>query len=66
MSPDGSITLYVQADEPGDPAVKPNWLPAPKNGEFSLFIRAYGPTTPIIGGQWTPPPVVKQTSGSTP
>jgi hypothetical protein len=54
---DGSLTIYVQADEPSDPTQRANWLPSPKNGDFSLFIRAYWPEEPIETGEWTPPPV---------
>jgi hypothetical protein len=53
---DGSLTIYVQADEPTDPVQRANWLPAPK-GDFSLHARAYWPKTPVIGGSWTPPAV---------
>lgn len=56
---DGSLTIYVQPDEPKDPAERDNWLPSPKNGEFSLFMRAYWPDDAIIRRQWTPPAVVK-------
>ncbi len=53
---DGSLTIYVQADEPQDPAQRVNWLPAPK-GDFSLYIRAYWPKTAVTDGSWTPPAV---------
>jgi hypothetical protein len=55
-NPDGSQTLYVQADAPPE-AQRTNWLPAPKGGDFSLFLRAYRPKVAIIDGSWTPPPV---------
>jgi len=54
---DGSLTIWVQADEPTDKAQRPNWLPAPKGEDFSLYIRAYWPDPTVTGGQWTPPPV---------
>jgi hypothetical protein len=57
---DGSLTLYVGADAPADPAQRANWLPAPKNGDFSLYIRAYWPEQTVINGQWTPPAVEKR------
>jgi len=56
---DGSLTLYVQADEPVDPALRSNWLPAPK-ADFSLYLRAYGPKEAITDRSWTPPPVTRQ------
>ena len=57
VGPDGTLTIYVQADAPTDPVQRANWLPAPKGGDFSLYIRAYWPKTPVTDGSWTPPPV---------
>jgi hypothetical protein len=56
---DGSLTIYVQADEPSDPVQRANWLPAPK-GDFSLYVRAYWPKVEVVDGSWTPPAVEKQ------
>jgi hypothetical protein len=56
---DGSLTIYVQADEPSTPVGRANWLPSPKAAEFSLYVRAYWPEDAITSGQWTPPAVVK-------
>jgi hypothetical protein len=53
-NPDGSLTIYVQADPPSE-AERANWLPAPKDADFSLFMRAYWPKTAVIDGSWTPP-----------
>jgi hypothetical protein len=53
-NPDGSLTIYVQADPPPE-AQRNNWLPAPKDADFSLFMRAYWPKTAVIDGSWTPP-----------
>jgi hypothetical protein len=50
---DGSLAIYVQADESTDPVHRANWLPTPK-GDFSLYIRAYWPKPPILDGSWTP------------
>ena len=52
-NPDGSLTIYVQADAPPE-AQRTNWLPAPKAADFSLYIRAYWPKTPVLNGSWTP------------
>ncbi|HKP36187.1 MAG TPA: DUF1254 domain-containing protein [Pyrinomonadaceae bacterium] len=57
-NPDGSLTIYVQADPPVE-AQRVNWLPAPKNAKFVLYLRAYWPKTPIIDGSWMPPAVEK-------
>jgi hypothetical protein len=53
---DGSLTVYVQADEPIDATQRANWLPAPK-GDFSLYVRTYWPKVEVTDGSWTPPPV---------
>jgi hypothetical protein len=53
---DGSLTIYVQADEPTDAIQRANWLPAPK-GDFSLYVRAYWPKVEVTDGSWTPPSV---------
>lgn len=58
LSADGSLTIYVQADEPADAVQRANWLPAPK-GDFSLYVRAYWPKPAVMDGSWTPPPVEK-------
>lgn len=61
LNADGSVDLYIQADNPG-PDKEANWLPAPK-GRFVLMLRMYWPkaTFPsIIDGTWMIPPVVKQ------
>jgi hypothetical protein len=57
---DGSLTLYIQKDEPTDPAQKANWLPAP-DGPIYLVMRLYWPKTetpsvlPPGKGSWQPP-----------
>lgn len=57
-NPDGSLTIFVQADSPGADK-ESNWLPAPKREDFSLYIRAYWPRPAITSGKWTPPPVAR-------
>jgi len=56
---DGSLTIYVQSDEPKDPVQRANWLPAPKGADFSLYVRSYWPEEAITSGKWTPPAVQK-------
>jgi hypothetical protein len=58
LGADGSLTVYVQAEAPSDPAQRANWLPAP-NGDFSLYVRAYWPKAEVLDGSWTPPAVQK-------
>jgi hypothetical protein len=55
--PDGSLTLYIQNDNPGKDK-EANWLPAPK-GPFNLTMRLYAPKTEALIGKWSPPPVTK-------
>jgi hypothetical protein len=57
-NPDGSLTIYVQADAPADDRGD-NWLPAPKGEDFSLFVRAYWPKAEVMDGSWTPPAATK-------
>lgn len=59
-NPDGSTTLYFQAESPGKDK-ESNWLPAPK-GDFMLMMRMYGhkQTNPsIVDGTWEHPAVEK-------
>jgi hypothetical protein len=65
LGSDGSLTVYVQTEEPSDPTQRTNWLPAPKGADFSLYIRAYWPKTAVLDGSWTPPAVerVPQSGG---
>jgi hypothetical protein len=53
LSPDGSLTIYVQNASLGA-GKQENWLPAPKDN-FSLYIRAYSPKDEIVSWRWTPP-----------
>jgi hypothetical protein len=63
MNEDGSLTLYIQKDNPG-PDKEANWLPAP-DGPPYLIMRMYWPKTeapsilPAGSGSWSPPGVVK-------
>ena len=55
---DGSVTLYVQSQAPGEDK-KSNWLPAPQ-GKFVLMMRLYWPREKdpsILDGSWKIPPV---------
>ncbi len=51
---DGSLTLFIQQDEPTDPIQKANWLPAP-NGPIHLVLRLYWPKESVLNGSWEPP-----------
>jgi hypothetical protein len=53
---DGSLTIYVQREEPQGEEGKANWLPAPE-GKFYLAMRLYWPEPTALDGTWAPPPV---------
>lgn len=56
--PDGTVPLYIQADNPGLDN-EANWLPAP-NAPFVLMMRMYWPKAnapSILNGTWKPPAV---------
>jgi hypothetical protein len=55
---DGKLVIYVQHEEPDDPAQRKNWLPAPK-GEFQFAARFYGPHGSLIDGSYNMPGVVR-------
>jgi hypothetical protein len=46
---DGSLTLYIQKDEPTDPVQKANWLPAP-DGPIYMVMRLYWPKEAALNG----------------
>ena len=50
---DGSLTLYIQRENPGAEKVS-NWLPAPASGGFSMNLRLYWPKPAALDGTWTP------------
>ena len=52
-NPDGSLTLYLQAEKP-DGVPEGNWLPAPA-GAFSVALRTYLAQDVILNGTWFPP-----------
>jgi hypothetical protein len=60
-NPDGSLTIYLQADNPG-PDKEANWLPTPR-GPFLYILGTYAPGEALIDclsdpGAYTPPPAV--------
>ena len=50
---DGSLTLFIQKDEPTDPVQKANWLPAP-NGPIYTVLRMYWPKETVLNGFGAP------------
>ena len=55
---DGSLTLYIQKDEPTDPDQKANWLPAP-DGPIYMVMRLYWPKDEVLSGSWSPPAITR-------
>ncbi|WP_259758349.1 DUF1254 domain-containing protein [Pseudomonas sp. GCEP-101] len=53
---DGGVTLYIQADSPGQEH-EANWLPSTQQGPFNLILRIYGPERQVVGGEWQMPGV---------
>lgn len=54
---DGSLDLYLQADDPGADK-RSNWLPVPR-GPFDMNLRLYSPKPEALSGDW-PMPVVER------
>jgi hypothetical protein len=55
FNPDGSLDLYIQAQNPGSD-YQSNWLPSGE-GPFNLTFRLYWPKPAILNGSWQPPAV---------
>ncbi len=60
---DGSLTFYIQHDQPGSADERANWLPAP-SGQFHLILRLYQPGSAALTGRWKPAPVVRDGTAS--
>ena len=54
---DGSLTIYIQHDQPEGTEAQANWLPSPADGYY-LNLRLYGPDDGLPSGKWAPPPVM--------
>jgi hypothetical protein len=57
-NPDGSLTLYLQHDRPGDNDPAANRLPAP-HAPFKLAMRFSGPSTAVLDASYHLPAVTK-------
>ena len=58
IADDGSLTIYMQRDEPQSPGQRANWLPAP-DGDFRPILRMYEPDEAIFDGRYQLPPITK-------
>ena len=57
-NPDGSLTIYLQAESPAD-EWQANWLPSPKAGPFKVALRLYAPAESVIEREWVPPAITR-------
>ena len=57
FSEDGSLTLHIQPEPPGDPVLRANWLPSPGAGEIVLMLRIYLGKDDVVAGRYSPPAV---------
>ena len=51
---DGSLTIFMQRDEPQTPEARANWLPTPA-GAFRPLMRMYEPKVAILDGSYELP-----------
>jgi hypothetical protein len=55
---DGSLTIFIQRDEPQSPQERANWLPAP-DGDFRPILRMYEPGEAVLDGRYELPPITR-------
>ena len=55
---DGSLTIFMQREEPQSPGQRANWLPAP-DGDFRPILRMYEPGEAVFDGRYELPPITK-------
>ena len=55
---DGSVTIFMQRDEPQSPQERANWLPTP-DGDFRPILRMYEPCEAVFDGRYELPPIIK-------
>jgi hypothetical protein len=59
---DGSLDLYIQADQPSNPKQAQNWLPSPPGETFRIIWRIYQPGNAragiLDGSGWQPPAIL--------
>eukprot|EP00929_Paragymnodinium_shiwhaense_P059668 TRINITY_DN29871_c0_g2_i2.p1 TRINITY_DN29871_c0_g2~~TRINITY_DN29871_c0_g2_i2.p1 ORF type:complete len:214 (+),score=49.39 TRINITY_DN29871_c0_g2_i2:639-1280(+) len=59
---DGSITIYLQPEEPEDSAMVNNWLPTPEKEDIDLTARNYYPGEAALNGTWFWPKIEAATA----
>jgi hypothetical protein len=55
---DGSLTIVMQREEPGEPERKANWLPTPTGG-FRPILGIYEPEDAVFDGRYELPPITR-------
>jgi hypothetical protein len=64
---DGSLDMYIQANEPSDPKQARNWLPSPPGAPFKIIWRIYEPGKAragiLDGTGWQPPAIMPCDAG---
>jgi hypothetical protein len=58
IADDGSLTIFMQHDEPQGPGPRANWLPAP-DGDFRPILRMYEPGEAVFDGRYELPPITR-------
>ena len=56
---DGSLTIFMQQEEPDSPEERANWLPTPE-GDFRPILRMYEPSESVFDGSYEIPPITKR------
>lgn len=51
---DGSLTIYIQHEQPEEAAKRSNWIYVDE-APFNLVMRLYWPSESILSGEWNPP-----------
>jgi hypothetical protein len=58
IAQDGSLTIFMQRDEPQNSGQRANWLPTPA-GDFRPLLRMYEPDEAVFDGRYQLPPITK-------
>ena len=61
---DGSVDIFLQANQPADPGQAENWLPTPSGAGFEVVWRLLAPEPSAVdgildGSGWQPPAIVR-------
>ena len=56
---DGSLTIFMQTDQPDSPDERANWLPTP-SGDFRPILRMYEPDESVFDGRYELPPITRR------